>query len=97
MIWTEGPYGTKVIRARDVVFDETKRYDPEHPFAREIIRNGIITITDSVEIPNLETFNEERVVESVDENMNLQQSSLLRSALEISAMDNVNNCMMVAA
>jgi hypothetical protein len=96
LIWTEGPYGTKVIRARDVVFDETKRYDPEHPFAREIIRNGITTITESVEIPNLETFNEERVVESVDENMNLQQSSPLRSALEISATDNVNNRVAVA-
>ncbi|EED21271.1 hypothetical protein TSTA_085020 [Talaromyces stipitatus ATCC 10500] len=91
LIWTEGPRGTKVIRARDVFFDETKKYDPEHPFAREIIRNGVTKITESLDIPNLEDFNEERVVESVDEYMNLQQSSSMKFPLEIPVLASGNS------
>ncbi|EED15707.1 reverse transcriptase family protein [Talaromyces stipitatus ATCC 10500] len=87
----QGPRGTKVIRARDVVFDETKKYNPEHPFAREIIRNGVTKITESLDIPNLEDFNEERVVESVDEYMNLQQSSSMKFPLEIPVLASGNS------
>lgn len=30
-IWVNGPKGFEVIRARDVVFGETERYDPDCP------------------------------------------------------------------
>ncbi|EED22755.1 hypothetical protein TSTA_062420 [Talaromyces stipitatus ATCC 10500] len=74
LIWTTGPRGTKVIRARDVVFDETKRYDPEHPFAREIIRDSVTTITESLEILNLEDIDKDnQVFDSVDDDMRLQR------------------------
>ncbi|EED14304.1 conserved hypothetical protein [Talaromyces stipitatus ATCC 10500] len=71
-IWTTGPNGSKVIRARDVIFDEMKKYDPEHPFAKEIVREGVQRYVDNVDIPNLEDIEQNDIIDSVDEDMNLQ-------------------------
>ncbi|EED13808.1 hypothetical protein TSTA_100530 [Talaromyces stipitatus ATCC 10500] len=75
-IWTIGPNGTKVIRARDVVFDETKKYDPDHPFAKEIIREGVIRYVDNIDIPNIDEADPDIVFDSVDDDLRLQQSSI---------------------
>ena len=72
-IWVTGPNGSKVIRARDVVFDETKKYDPEYPFAREIVREGISQIIERIGTPNIEEVSEDVIFDSVDDDMRLQK------------------------
>ncbi|KAL3712554.1 hypothetical protein TMatcc_001253 [Talaromyces marneffei ATCC 18224] len=71
-IWVDHPKGFRVIRARDVIFDETKRYDPKHPFAREIIKNGVPIYIDNADWGNLEDTNDDVIYGSVDENIHLQ-------------------------
>ncbi|PCG88088.1 hypothetical protein PENOC_112570 [Penicillium occitanis (nom. inval.)] len=73
-IWVDHPQGFRVIRARDVIFDETKRYDPRHPFAREIVRQGVPTYIDNADWGNLEDIDDDVVYRSVDENMHLRPS-----------------------
>lgn len=75
-IWVTGPNGSKVIRARDVVFDETKKYDPEHPFAREIVREGVSQIIDNIVIPNIDEASNDVVFDSVNDDMLLQRRSV---------------------
>lgn len=71
-IWVDHPKGFRVIRARDVIFDETKRYDPKHPFARETVRQGVPTYIDNADWGNLEDIDNDVVYGSVDENMHLR-------------------------
>ncbi|KAJ6093607.1 hypothetical protein N7486_008896 [Penicillium sp. IBT 16267x] len=72
LIWVDGPKGFKVIRARDVIFDEMKRYDPKHPWAREIVNKGVPTYIDNADWGNMEKADPDKVYGSVDEKLDLQ-------------------------
>ncbi|EED18991.1 conserved hypothetical protein [Talaromyces stipitatus ATCC 10500] len=71
-VWTTRSNGSKVIRARDVIFDETKKYDLEHLFVKEIVREDVQRYIDNIDIPNLEDIEQNNIIDSVDEDMNLQ-------------------------
>lgn len=59
-----------------MVFDETKRYDPDHPFAKEIVREGISKYIDNVDIPNIKEADPDAIFNLVDDEIRLQRSTV---------------------
>ncbi|EED13979.1 hypothetical protein TSTA_102090 [Talaromyces stipitatus ATCC 10500] len=52
------------------------KYDPDHPFAKEIVKEGITKYVGNIDIPNIDEADPNIVFDSVDNDMRLQQFSV---------------------
>ncbi|EED11468.1 hypothetical protein TSTA_007580 [Talaromyces stipitatus ATCC 10500] len=52
------------------------KYNPDHPFAKEIVKEGITKYVGNIDIPNINKADPNIVFDSVDDDMRLQQFSV---------------------